>query len=506
MKIPTAALSLLALALPGTGQAGLEPTPASGMQATEAAADQVVRSSVTDPRAIQFYEATGWRPAWSEQRAAALIAALDAAGQHGLAPGMFLPPQLQSQGKAARETALTLAAINYAKALSGGWLDPEAVQDIYTLPRPNLNIAPQLAEALEKGELAGWLERLAPQDEEYKSLSQAYHHDRQQAQEHSAIPGEGLIRPGDTDPRLGEIIKRLHAGGYLDQAQSVSGIGYTADLVDGVKRLQAEFGLPQDGVIGADTLQALNALPEERSRQLAANLERRRWLTRAPPGTRIDVNIAAAILDYWRDGNRADHRRVVVGRPDWQTPELGSAIYRLVANPSWTVPKSIERESFANRDSAFLQRRNSVRRDGWIVQLPGPDNALGLVKFDMRNPYAIYLHDTAAKHLFERDQRLRSHGCVRVEDALDFARMLAAHDGTLEQFEEALASGKETYVGLSAEIPVRLIYHTAYLDQSGALQFKPDSYGWDDKLAQALNLGSYKRKKAGVAFDKEIGP
>lgn len=505
LKLWIAALCLIALALAGAGQTEWDEIWPD-VQPSEGALSNVSRASVSDPRAIRFYDIVGWRPVWSGERAATLTSAIDAAEQHGLAPSMFLSPQLQSQDKAARETALTLAAIDYAEALAEGRLDPEQVQDIYTLPRPNVNIAPLLAEALEKGELAAWLASLAPQDEEYKRLSRAYQDYRQQAQEHSAIPVEGLIHPGDTDPRLGEISKRLHAGGYPGHRQNGSGDSYAPEVVDGVRQLQAEFGLTQDGVIGPETLQTLNALPEERSRQLAANLERRRWLLREPPRTRIDVNTAAALLDYWRDGVHADHRRVIVGRPDWQTPELGSAIYRLVANPSWTVPKSIERESFSDRDSAYLRQRNMVRRDGWIVQLPGPNNALGMVKFDMRNRYAIYLHDTAAKHLFERDQRLRSHGCVRVEDALGFARMLAGHDGTLDQFEEALASGKETYVGLSTEIPVRLIYHTAYLDQFGELRFKPDSYGWDDKLAQALNLGSYRRKAIAVDEHDEIGP
>src|SRR3546814_1683732 len=84
-----------------------------------------------------------------------------------------------------------------------------------------------------------------------------------------------------------------------------------------------------------------------------------------------------------------------------------------------------------------------VRRDGWIVQLPGPDNALGQVKFDMRNDYAIYLHVTPAQHLFESAQRHRSHGCVRVEDAAGFARILAEQDGSILQFEEALARSEE---------------------------------------------------------------
>src|SRR3546814_5812250 len=96
-------------------------------------------------------------------------------------------------------------------------------------------------------------------------------------------------------------------------------------------------------LVGADTLQVQNTGAAERARQLAVNLELRRWLNRTPPATRIDVNTAAATLDYWHGGIPVDHRRVVVGQPDWETPQLSSAIFRLVANPTWTVPKSIER-------------------------------------------------------------------------------------------------------------------------------------------------------------------
>src|SRR3546814_11769206 len=130
-----------------------------------------------------------------------------------------------------------------------------------------------------------------------------------------------------------------------------------------------------------------------------------------------------------------------------------------------------------------------VRRYVWIVQLPVPDNALGQVKFDMRNDYAIYLHDTPAQHLFESAERHRSHGCVRVEDAAGFARILAEQDGSILQFEEALATGgAESFVALSSAITVRLIYHHAYLDENGGIRFLPDIYGWAAKVAEENNL------------------
>ena len=108
--------------------------------------------------------------------------------------------------------------------------------------------------------------------------------------------------------------------------------------------------------------------------------------------TRIDVNLAAAPLTYWRDGNIADSRKVVVGEPDRETPQLGSPVFRLVANPTWTIRRSIESEAAA-KGATHIKVNNIARKNGWLVQQPRPKNSLGLVKFDMLNDQAIYLHE-----------------------------------------------------------------------------------------------------------------
>jgi murein L,D-transpeptidase YcbB/YkuD len=105
----------------------------------------------------------------------------------------------------------------------------------------------------------------------------------------------------------------------------------------------------------------------------------------------------------------------------------------------------------------------------------------------MQDKQQIYLHDTPAKALFGLPERHRSHGCVRVQNALQFAAMLADQDGLLSLLEKALASGKESTVKLGTEIPVRLFYHTAFWDGS-RIQFRPDVYGWDDNVAKAIGL------------------
>jgi L,D-transpeptidase YcbB len=243
----------------------------------------------------------------------------------------------------------------------------------------------------------------------------------------------------------------------------------------------------------------------ERARQIAVNLERLRWLERNPPATRIDVNTAAAFLEYRRDGALRDRRNVVVGQPDWETPQLGSPIFQLVAHPIWRVPESILEDELKEKSPAYVAAQGMEWRDDRLVQLPGPKNSLGQVKFDMRNDQAIYLHDTPAKTLFGRTERHRSHGCVRVQDAIGFALLLAHDDGILIDFQEALTKGEESFVKLKSEVPVRLMYRTAFLD-NGKVRLVDDAYGWDDDLAYALG---YVRKPPRPKVKQEgddVGP
>jgi L,D-transpeptidase YcbB len=179
---------------------------------------------------------------------------------------------------------------------------------------------------------------------------------------------------------------------------------------------------------------------------------------------------------------------VVVGKPETETPQLGSPIYRLVANPTWTVPRSIQSKEIAGKGNSYLRRNNMAWKDGWIVQQPGPQNSLGLVKFDMKNEHQIYLHDIPAKQLFGEVQRQRSHGCVRVEDALGFAEILARDEGILDAWHKARATGKESFVPLPREIPVRLFYQTVLLDEAGAPVIRADPYGWNDRISAALGF------------------
>lgn len=408
------------------------------------------------------------------------------------------------------DAALERTALTYAEDLALGVVDPSEVHEIFTLSRPSIDLKAELSSALERGDLAGWLASLAPQHDAYRALSQAYL-DQVAASAQgtwTAIPEGPLIRPADTDPRVPAIARRLVQRGFLEGASLTrhETQTYGPALEEAVRRLQERAGLRLDGVVGPETLAELNQSPADRARQLAVNLERWRWLARRPPDSRIDVNVADATLTYYKGGAPALQRRVIAGAVGHETPLLGETISQLVVNPPWYVPQSIAQEEILPKGQDYLRSRDMYVRDGRVIQRPGPQAALGQVKFDMQNPYAIYLHDTPAKPLFENSDRLRSHGCVRVEGAVDFARRLAAERGKGQAFDQALASGETQVVELGEAVPVRLLYFTAVVDPGGEVRFLQDAYGWDDRLAERLGLGASRIRVRPPAAADLLGP
>ena len=519
-------VSLAALVVAGCGESRGGGAAGAAVEAAEIDKSRVtpeeLKAAVKDEKVKAFYAKRGWQPVWTEELAETLEPAFAEAERHAINPSAYRKLAGEGATPAEREAGLTRAVLDYAAALSGGIVDPTKLYEVYEVPRPKVDLAAGLAGAVESGEVATWLAGLAPADPEYRALSDAYLNYRRAAgaaKPSAPIEFGGKIEKGDRDPRVPQIAEALRVNGYYQpppppaadakqkqpaKAAARSSDVYTAELASAVSKLQQAYGIKPDGIIGDDTIEALSIGPADRARILAVNLERRRWLERTPPQTRIDVNTAAAFLTDWRDGAQAHQARVVVGQPDWETPELGSPITRLVANPPWTVPESIAEEEILPKGAAYMAKENIVMKNGRLVQEPGPKSALGLVKFDMANKHQIYLHDTPAKALFASNERHASHGCSRVEDAVGFARMIAADQGLSEKFEEGLASGEETGIELKEKVPVRLLYQTAYWDGARIL-FRTDPYGWDDKLAEALGLGKQVRRRV-VRHVEDIGP
>lgn len=237
---------------------------------------------------------------------------------------------------------------------------------------------------------------------------------------------------------------------------------------------------------------ASGALAPDQANAYRATLERLRWLPRTTDATRIDVNIASATLAYVVDGQTRMTMRTATGRRGDETPTLASRIDHIVLNPPWNVPDGIADEELRPKGGAYLARNRFVTKaDGRLQQLPGPESALGLVKFDFDNPYAVYLHDTPAKAAFDRQGRAVSHGCVRLEHALDLAGvLLQGQPGwTPARIQQVIAEGETTTVKLAAPVPVRLMYLTAVPSGAGAA-FLPDVYGWDAEVVRRLDAAA----------------
>jgi murein L,D-transpeptidase YcbB/YkuD len=191
---------------------------------------------------------------------------------------------------------------------------------------------------------------------------------------------------------------------------------------------------------------------------IAMNIERASWPT-AMPADRIEVNTATALLQLFRNNAPIFITRVVVGGRGRPTPEFQASIESVLFNPSWYVPHSIAVAEILPKlktDPGYLRRHNMVIRNGSVVQLPGPDNALGQVKFEMPNPYDVYLHDTPLKHLFNLDDRRQSHGCVRVQNPRQLAALLLREP--IEAINSAVAPGYTRREFLPNPVPIFIFY------------------------------------------------
>ncbi|MEL6233745.1 MAG: L,D-transpeptidase family protein, partial [Pseudomonadota bacterium] len=289
---------------------------------------------------------------------------------------------------------------------------------------------------------------------------------------------------------------------------------YDATLMEEVRRYQTLVGLTPDGIAGPATLGRLNADDGDRIGQVIVNLERIRWLHRDPNERHIFVNQADFTMEFMDGGRVLLESRVIVGKRRFATPEFIDDMDHMVVNPTWHVPNSIATREILpqlQRDPTYLSRRgmrlvptggapvpDGVTSDytefssGYfpfrIKQEPSNFNALGRVKFMFPNQFAIYLHDTPTKRLFNYDQRAYSHGCVRVEQPFDLAYALleGQEDDPKGYFDRLLNRGTERRINLDRPVRVYLTYRTVFVDRAGEVQIRDDVYGRDAKVLERL--------------------
>lgn len=319
------------------------------------------------------------------------------------------------------------------------------------------------------------------------------------------VPLGPTLREGDQNERIPILKKRLVASGDL-AAWASQGDFFDEFLDEAVLRFQTRHGLTVDGLVGPKTLRELNVPISERILQLGASLERCQPLPPLLERRHILVNIADFTLKLYEDGKLVLAMPVIVGRAYRQTPVFNGRISSLILNPSWNVPHSIATKDLLpkiKKDPDYLRQMHlRVTRD-WTLnteidpatikwarlsrayfpyrlrQDPGPDNALGRVKFPFPNPYDVYLHDTPARELFDKDARTFSSGCIRLAKPLELAVYLLQGTplGSMEALIEEIANEEpQQKVIIPSPIAVHIVYLTAWVDPDGTVQFRPDVY------------------------------
>jgi L,D-transpeptidase YcbB len=325
------------------------------------------------------------------------------------------------------------------------------------------------------------------------------------------------INPGDRRSAIPLIREKLalteiHDYPNKSQVSLTDSLLYDGDLALSVKAFQRKHGLEPDGIIGAQTLKFLNQSLTEKANLIALNMERMRWLPDDFGDHYILVNIPEYKLRIYQDEKQTLEMKVIVGALRNATPVFHDSLEQIVFSPTWTIPPSIMKEEVLPRlktDPQYYSKKNfAFYKNGmaidpaaepWdssfvnvyqyrVVQNPGPENALGLVKFVMPNTMNVYLHDTPDHTPFSKNYRALSHGCVRLDDPARFAEYLlqGEKDWDLQKINQAMRAAKTKSVPLKKYYQVHIQYNTVWVDEKGEVNFREDIYGHDKRQLQQL--------------------
>ncbi|WP_162916909.1 L,D-transpeptidase family protein [Cohaesibacter haloalkalitolerans] len=478
---------------------------------------------------VAFYQERSFRPAWFEDgkwtaSARQLIFNLARADRDGLDPADYKTPSLgivRARGASAdtiaeADIALSLAITRYTRHAYAGRVDPRIFSKKEVTIKPHypdsIGALDQIAKASDP---VTTMRSYNPQHKGFLALRAEYNRLRAASTTDTTPPvAEGKsLKIGMRDERVPLIRRKLGLPAVEDEAEANL---YSKDLAKTVEKFQADNGLIADGITGNATLAVLNDNRKDLVADLVANMERWRWLPRDLGDFHVLVNIPTYTLEVVKNGKTIHETRVVVGQKAHKTPLFSDEMEYLVVNPYWNVPSSIASKELLPKikadPAAFFSNTNyqvlaSVKGKTQVIdpakldwdrveanmvrlrQTPGDYNALGDIKFMFPNQHAVYLHDTPSRSLFNRDYRAFSHGCVRVNNPMEFADVVLSQTAAWDAKRiKALIGSSERRVNLDRKIPVHLAYFTTWMSDAGTLQLRPDIYGHNKTVKQALGL------------------
>ncbi len=490
------------------------------------------------------YKDNEYLPLWqSEKNKNDAINALEKSEENGLSPKDYHLEKIEyfnknydkltPEEKAEFDILLTDGVILYAYHLIKGKINPHDLSFSWNFIEHQLpeNTKAILKDALKNENLIDALNNLEPQDQEYKLLKDKLAFNKQIIENGGwgKVSINTPLKPDAKDKGIVSLRKRLTLAGYLKddnfnnaltQPDSVNNDSlkaetYNKSLVLAVKHFQSEHGLNSDGVIGKHTLEVINTPIEDYQKKIICNLERRRWIKYPTDEPYIKVNIADFNMQFIENNKVVYKSSVVIGKVSKKTPLFTKRMKVIVLNPTWTLPRSItttETLRKLKQDPLYLEKHNMHLIDSkgniisdkgidWhkyktghfpysVRQEPGPHNALGQVKFLFPNKYAIYLHDTPSKYLFSKEVRAFSHGCVRLQNPLDFADFLLERENknywNREKINDIIKTAKINNIYLKHKYPVLIMYQTTGASLDGDIFYVDDIYGRDNKLYKKI--------------------
>ncbi len=303
--------------------------------------------------------------------------------------------------------------------------------------------------------------------------------------------GKKFLKIGDSAMVIRQLRNNLNLIGDLSSNNNSN--VYDKDLKEAVLKFKKRDNMTVDENIDSEFAAILNVPIQNRIKTIIINMERCRWISPTVTNNKeyIAVNIPAYKMTYYRDGDVELESNVVVGKELNKTVVFSGNMSYIVFAPYWNIPKSIiakEIEPKMQADPNYLESHNMEWNDGHVRQKPGKDNSLGLVKFMFPNSNNIYLHDSPAKSLYNKDERALSHGCVRVQKAEELAVKILDDDKNWNatKVSEAMNASTETQYGLKKKIPVYISYFTAWADEDGNVGFFNDIYKRDGRLAKLI--------------------
>ncbi len=460
-----------------------------------------------------------------------LLRALQGAAENGIDPSDYRTSELSARFErltaspasastlASVDIALSVSAASYGHDLHYGRVLPRDAGFDMPARSASFDAGQLLEDILQQGATKA-LAAMEPPFHHYRALKTALARYRQLALDPHLTalspPATTAIKAGDEYAGAPELRRLLTAFGDLQVAPAVESMIFDEALAAALERFQFRHGLARDGVLGRQTFAALTVPLQARVRQMELTLERFRWLP-ALDAPSIIVNIPQFRLFAFRSNDDSEAQMlsmdVIVGRTFNPTPAFAGDMKYLIFRPYWDVPYSIAKAEILprlRRDPAYLDAQNMEIVDSQsdranvveatpenielvakgkyrVRQRPGPENALGLVKFMLPNHYNVYLHSTPAQQLFQRSQRAFSHGCIRVSDPIALAQYVVRDtDWTREEIVAAMQGSAPRRVNLPRNIRVLILYGTAVASEAGRVSFFEDLYGNDARLEQLL--------------------